>query len=84
MEKPVRKSCLPKHFENPGVINGVKGFGGIQQKNKSLGVFDDALKKELVDIFNMGMSADASQKTSLRWVEELSDSGHNGVGDGLG
>ena len=36
--KPARESCFLEDFEDPRVVDGIKGFGSVEKKSESLGV----------------------------------------------
>ena len=84
VNEPVRKGGLAEDLENPRVINGVKGLGSVQKEDEPLGVVNNTLVEELVEVLNVGVATDAGQEAPLSRVNEGRDGRHDGVRNGTG
>lgn len=66
--KPGRVAGFGENMLDPIVVDGVKGFRGVQQQQKTVLPPSEGLVKEGVDIHSMLAAVDASEEALLAWV----------------
>src|SRR5947209_7550783 len=64
-------------LENPPMVNGIEGLGGIEQENVPLGVGGNPLIEELVEVLRVGVAVNAGKEAPLGRIEEGGNSRHS-------
>ena len=78
--EPLRKPSTSQHLEGPCVVNGVEGFSGVKEENKTLRVVFDTLEEVVVDLQGVVHPILTPEEAFLRGIHQGGDSGHNNVG----
>jgi hypothetical protein len=73
-----------EHLERPLVVDGVEGFGGVQEEHQVGGIFGDTLEKKLIDVDCVIHTILLPKKTLLGGLDEVRERRHEEVGDGGG
>ena len=68
----------------PVMVDGVKGFSGVKEKQEVLYLAGNTLEEVLVDFDGMVHAILPPKETFLRRVDESGDGGHDGVSDSGG
>ena len=53
IKEPLREVNLDQDMGNPIMIDGVKGFSGVEEKKEPIRLFPDRLVEELIDVDSM-------------------------------
>ena len=69
-------------LENPPMVDGIEGLGGIEQENVPLGVGGNPLIEELVEVLCVGVAVNVGKEALLGRIEEGGNSRHNSASHG--
>ena len=75
---------FPKKIGNESVVDGVKGFSGVQEKNPEFFLLLEMTVIEIDEAGNMLPPVSPGEESFLRFTNQLVKAGGYGVGDGLG
>ena len=76
---PRREAGLIDDLEGPVMVDGVKGFRCVKEKQEVLYLAGNTLEEVLVDFDGMVHAILPPKETFLRRVDESGDGGHDGV-----